>query len=234
MHVHGQTGAPLRSRRTKAAATVVVAAALANGAESIGMRWLLPPKPDSRPEMLELVAANTATFTALMVVGTLAIPLMAGAFWHLTRMARPGSPRLASTARVLLLAGMWGFLGLHVVALAQVPLSGLGSDAGAVALEAVETSPVFGLVFLAPFLLGTPLGLLVLVVALLRGSAPKWIPLSMLAFLVVDFGLRNPGPVDAHWLWIAASLGAAVHLVRPRAESTKAAREPVRTAAAEA
>jgi hypothetical protein len=206
--------------RPVVAAGLVVAAALANGAESIGLRLLLPPEPDTKIEALRLVAENRATYTGLILIGTLAIPLMASAFWVLTGLARERTPRLAMTARGLLMAGMWGFLGMHIVSMTQVPLSAAGSqEAGATALTAIEGSPVMGLVFLLPFLLGCSLGLLLLAVALLRSELPRWVPLTMLAFLVVDFGLRTPGPVDAHWLWIAASIGAARFVVRrPAAE----------------
>jgi hypothetical protein len=206
--------------RPMVAAGLVVAAAVMNGAESIGMRLLLPPEPDTKLEALHLVAENRPAYTALILIGTLAVPLMASAFWILTGLARDRTPRLAMTARGLLMAGMWGFLGVHVVSMTQVPLSAGGSqEAGAAALTAIEGSPVMGLVFLLPFLVGCSLGLLLLAVALLRSAFPRWVPLTMLAFLIVDFGLRNPGPVDAHWLWIAASIGAARFVVRrPAAE----------------
>jgi hypothetical protein len=110
--------------RPAVAAGLVVAAALANGAESIGLRLLLPPQPDTKLETLRLVGENTPTYTALIVIGTLAVPLLASAFWVLTGLARERTPRLAAAARVLLLAGIWGFLGMHVVSMTQVPLSG--------------------------------------------------------------------------------------------------------------
>lgn len=201
---------PPAYRRPRTAAALVVAAAVLNGIESIGTRALLPARPEDTSAMLELVADHRATYTALVVVGTLAVPLMAAAFVVMTGIAAERARRTATAARVLLLAGMWGFLGMHVVNLLQVPLSATAvREEGAIALDALQQSPVLGLMFLAPFLLGTALGLLLLVVSLWRSSAPRWIPLTMLAFLVVDFGLRNGGPVDAHWLWIAASLGIA-------------------------
>lgn len=202
--------------RTKVGAALVVAAAVANGAESIGTRLLLPPRPEDKVEALRLVAEHRPTYAALVTIGTLAVPIMAAAFWVMTGIARERTPRLGTAARALLLAGMWGFLGMHVVLMTQVPLSAPGAqEAGASALTALEGSALMGVVFLLPFLVGCSLGLLLLVVALLRSALPRWVPLTMLAFLVVDFGLRNAGPVDGHWLWIAASLGVARFLVRP-------------------
>ncbi len=202
--------------RTKVGAALVVAAAVANGAESIGTRLLLPPKPEGTVEALQLVAEHRPTYAALVAVGTLAVPLMAAAFWTMTSVARERTPRLAMAARALLLAGMWGFLGMHVVLMSQVPLSAPGvQEAGAAALTAIEGSALMGVVFMLPFLLGCSLGLLLLVVALWRSDLPRWVPLTMLAFLIVDFGLQNSGPVDGHWLWIVASLGVARFLARP-------------------
>ena len=202
--------------RTKVGAGLVVAAAVANGAESIGTRLLLPTKPEGKLEALQLVAEHRPTYAALVTLGTLAVPLMAAAFWIMTGVARERAPRLATAARALLMAGMWGFLGMHVVLMSQVPLSAPDvQEAGAAALSAIEGSALMSVVFLLPFLVGCSLGLVLLALALLRSALPRWVPMTMLAFLVVDFGLQNGGPVDAHWLWIAASLGVARFLVRP-------------------
>jgi hypothetical protein len=201
--------------RPTLAAGLVVGAAVANGAESILMRLLLPAKPDTTAEALELVASHRPTYAALTVLGTLAVPLLAAAFWQLTGLAREHSPRIALASRGLLLAGMWGFLGMHVVSLLQVPLSATAMQGpGAEALEAVQSSALMGLLFLLPFLIGCSLGLLLLVVALFRSPVARWVPAAFLAFLVVDFGLRNAGPVDAHWLFIAGSVGAALAILR--------------------
>lgn len=205
----------LITRRPRIAAALVVTAALANAAESIGMRMLLPPQPEGHAEALALVAEHRPTYAALTVVGTLAVPLLAAAFWQLTALARERSPRLALTARGLLLAGMWGFLGMHVVNLTQVPLSAEGTRAaGGTALEAIQSSPVLGALFLLPFLVGCALGMLLLAVALFRSPVARWVPVTLLAFLVVDFGLQNAGPVDAHWLFVAMSIGAAREILR--------------------
>lgn len=213
MTIHTQTRPSTRS--TVPAALLVTGAAVLNGIESIGMRILLPARPDGTLEMLQQVADHRTAYAALTVIGTVAVPLMAGAFVVMTRIAHARARRTAAASRILLLAGMWGFLGMHVVNLTQVPLSDPALQvSGAAALDGIQQSPLFGLLFLLPFLAGTTLGLLLLVVALLRNSIPRWIPLTMLAFLAVDFGLRNSGPVDAHWLWIAASLGIARLLVR--------------------
>lgn len=202
--------------RTKTGAALVMAAALANGAESIGTRLLLPPKPEGTLEALELVAAHRPTYAALVTVGTLAVPLMAAAFWVMTAVARERTPRLAMAARALLMAGMWGFLGMHVVLMSQVPLSGAGvQEAGAAALDAIQGSPLMGVVFMLPFLAGCTLGMVLLALGILKTRVlPRWIGAAWLLFILVDFTVGAVGPVDPHWLFLAGSVGAAVAVLR--------------------
>ncbi|MGP3916876.1 hypothetical protein [Nonomuraea sp. 10N515B] len=189
----------------------LVGGALLNGAESIGMRLLLPAQPATGAEKLQAIADSGVTYPVLVMLGTLAIPFMCIGFLALAHLLGQRAPRTGRVAIALLLTGMFGFFGMHVMSLVQVPLS-QSTDlvrAGAL-LDGVEAHPLLGLTFLAPFLVGTALGLLVLIVGLLlTRSVPRWVALTMLVFLVVDFGLRNAGPVDAHWLWIAACIGAA-------------------------
>lgn len=189
----------------------LVGGALLNGAESIGMRLLLPGKPETGAARLQAIADTGVTYPVLVTLGTLAIPFMCIGFLALTHLLAQRAPRTGRVAVALLLTGMFGFFGMHVESLIQVPLSQATDlvQTGAL-LDRVEADPLLGLMFVAPFLVGTGLGLLVLIVSLLRTKAvPRWISLTMLVFLVVDFGLRNAGPVDAHWLWILACIGAA-------------------------
>lgn len=198
------------------ATVALLGGALLNGAESIGMNLLLPERPEAISDQLRLVAEHEATFTALTVTGTLAIPLMAVGFLVLAQHVRTRSSRLGTAAAWLLMSGMWGFVGIHLMSLMQVPFARSGDITGAAAaMEAAQQDPVLGLLFMAPFLLGTFVGMILLATGLLKtGAMPRWIPLTMLTFIVVDFVLRNPGPVDAHWLWIAACIGAARFLRR--------------------
>ncbi|GAA2359028.1 hypothetical protein [Nonomuraea africana] len=189
----------------------LIGGALLNGAESIGMRLLLPRQPETGAAKLQAIADSGATYPVLVTLGTLAIPFMCVGFLALTHLLGQRAPRTGRVAVALLLTGMFGFFGMHVLSMVQVPLSQSPDlvQAGAL-LDRAEAHPLLGLTFLAPFLVGTALGLLVLIVGLLRTkSVPRWVSLTMLAFLVVDFALRNPGPVDAHWLWIVACIGAA-------------------------
>jgi hypothetical protein len=61
-----------------------------------------------------------------------------------------------------------------------------------------------------PFLAGCVLGVITLSVGLLRsGVLPRWIPAALLGFIVLDFSVGRRVPVDPHWLYLVACLGAA-------------------------
>jgi hypothetical protein len=63
-------------------------------------------------------------------------------------------------------------------------------------------------------MLGCVLGLLTLALGLLRsGVLPRWVPLALLAFVVIDFGTGPVGPIDPHWLYLAAAIGVAHRLL---------------------
>ncbi len=201
------------------AASALVAAATLNTAEAV-LGQFLPARPEAVAEQLRLVGENSGLFGVRTVVGTLAVPLMSVAFLAAAKAALPAARRTALAAGALLLAGMWGFLGMHVVTLLQLPAARLGGadQAGAAALlTGAQSEPLLGLMFLLPFLVGCSLGLLLLVVALLRSpDVPRWIPVAWLVFLVLDFAVRPGGPVDPHWLFLAGSVGLAVRVARRR------------------
>jgi hypothetical protein len=207
---------PFRLGRTLAAVGLVGGAAL-NTAEAV-LGQFLPARPASVAEQVRLVGENAGLFGVRTVAGTLAVPLMVIAFLAAAKVALPAARRTAVAAAALLLAGMWGFLGMHVVTLLQLPAARLDGAPGAAALlEQAQADPVLGLMFLLPFLAGCSIGLLLLVVGLFRTSGlPRWIPAAWLLFLVLDFAVRPGGPVDPHWLFLAGAVGLAVQVVRGR------------------
>jgi hypothetical protein len=118
-----------------------------------------------------------------------------------------------------LLVGMWGFQAIQVaetIQLAAMLDQGATADGAAVWMDGLEDSPLL-LVFGAPFLLLVPLGLLVMTIAaLITGPFPRWIAAAWLAFAVLDFGFTLPALLDPHWLYFAAAVGLAVHLLGDR------------------
>ncbi|MGI5287793.1 response regulator transcription factor [Nonomuraea polychroma] len=128
----------------------LVGGALLNGAESIGMRLLLPAQPATGAAKLQAIADTGVTYAVLVTLGTLAIPFMIIGFLALTHLLAQRAPRTGRVAVTLLLTGMFGFFGMHVLSLAQVPLSQSADlvQAGAL-LDGMEAHPLLGMMFLA-------------------------------------------------------------------------------------
>jgi hypothetical protein len=148
----------------------------------------------------------------LLVVSALVMPLGLLGIAQVTRWA---SPRLTLVATPLLLWGMWGFHNIlaigYITGTAAPQLIGLET-----ALELNEkmvTDPGAGLLGLLPHLVGTLLGLVLLMVAAWRsGCFPKAACGLVVAFLVWDYFLPPVGPVEAHlllfvgWTWLGVTL----------------------------
>jgi hypothetical protein len=204
---------PALPGRRLAAVGLVVGATL-NTAEAV-LGQFLPAKPEGLAEQLSLVAENAALYGTRAVLGTLAVPFMVIAFLGAARLLAGRARRTGAAAGTLLAAGMWGFVGVHVLGLLQLPASRGDIPAAAAVLDGIQSSPVLGALFFLPFLAGTVLGLLLLTGGLLRtGAVPRWIPATWLAFLLLDFSIGAVGPVDPHWLFLAGSVGLAAHLIR--------------------
>ena len=177
---------------------------------------LLGERPDGLAAQVAAVADRPVAFGAIMGLGTLALPPLAVGLVWAARLLRPRMRRTATAAAGLLVAGMWGLFGVHLLALGQLPAALSADRAGGVAaLEALESSPVLPALVFVPFLAGCVLGIATLGVGLLRtGVVARWIPVCLLAFLVLDFGVGRVGPVDPHWLFLAGAVGLALHARR--------------------
>jgi hypothetical protein len=197
------------------AVTGLVVGAGLNTAEAVLLQ-LLPDRPEGTADQLRLVAENAGLFGTRAVLGTLAVPFMVVAFLAAARLLALRARRTAFAAGTLLVTGMWGFLGMHVLGLQQLPASTLEDPAAAAAvLDTAQSSPVLAALFLVPFLAGCVLGLVLLTVGMLRtGVVARWIPATWLAFVLLDFSVGSVGPVDPHWLWLAGAVGMAGHVVR--------------------
>ncbi len=185
--------------------------AVLNTAEAV-LAQFLPTRPDALEDQLRLVSEHSTLYGVRAVLGTVAIPFMAIAFLAAARLLAERARRTGIVAGTLLLAGMWGFVGIHLLALMQLPASQDPAAAAGV-LRTAEASPVLIGLFLVPFLVGCALGMVVLTVGLLwTGVVARWIPAAWLVFILIDFSVGAVGPVDPHWLWLAGALGLAVHI----------------------
>lgn len=195
------------------AVTGLVVGSVLNTTEAL-LTKVLPTRPEGIEEQLRLVAENSTVFGVRAVIGTVAVPFMAIGFLAAARVLAERARRTAILAGSLLLAGMWGFVGIHLLALLQLPGS-QDPAASAGFFEAAESSPVLAALFLVPFLAGTVLGMVVLTVGMLKtGVVARWIPAFWLAFIAIDFSVGPVGPVDPHWLWLIGAFGLAAHIAR--------------------
>ena len=195
------------------AVTGLVVGAVLNTTEAV-LAQALPSRPEGLEDQLRLVAEHGSLYGVRAVLGTIAIPFMAIAFLAAARLLAERARRTAMVAGTFLLTGMWGFVGIHVLGLLQLPAA-QDPAAGAAVLEAAQGSPVLTGLFLVPFLVGTVLGMVVLAGGLLwTGAVARWIPAAWLVFIGIDFSVGAVGPFDPHWLWLLGAVGLAVHVAR--------------------
>jgi hypothetical protein len=161
-------------------------------------------------------AGTSATVSALtFVLSQLPFVVAVVAIAALTH-AR--APRVSWTGGVLGVLGGFGhtvFGGLALSYLALAADSGHREVLGHVVTR-VEAGPVQP--FMAIGLIGTVLGLVLLGVALFRSRVvPRWIPVALWVFVVLEFALSNIAAwasLVAGLVYLAACTGIAVQLVR--------------------
>lgn len=187
-------------------ATLNLAEALLGRAAGVG---------ESTEATLDAVAARPGLTSATLVAGTVAIPFLLLGLVAMAQLVRPRMPRLGAAAAVLGFVGSLGFLGLHAVSIVDAAAAGQPDRGAMLALiEDVQSSPL-ALLVLLPFLVGMPLSVLLTSIGMLRTRVvARWIPVTLLVFLVLDFGQFPTGPVDPHWLFVAAAAGTAVAIAR--------------------
>ena len=164
---------------------------------------------------LDAWAAQPTLAATGLVLGTLAVPFLLLALVAMAQLVRPHMPRLGTTAMVLGYAGALGFLGMHAASIVDhAALDQPDREAMVALLESAHSSPL-GLLIVVPFLLGMAGSVLLTSIGYLwTRVVPIWIPGVLLLFLVLDFGGFPTGPVDPHWLFLAASIGLAVVVAR--------------------
>ena len=210
--VAAPTPRPAVLGRRTAVAALLVGAAL-NLAEALLGRAL--GLGESNEQTLEVVAESPGLAAATLAVGTLAVPFLLLGFVAMAQLIRPRMPRLGTAAAVSGFVGALGFLGLHAVSIVDAAAAEQPDRAAMLTLlQDVQSSPL-ALLVLVPFLIGIPLSLLLTSIGFLRTRVVhRWIPAALLVFLVLDFGQFPTGPVDPHWLFVAAAAGVAAAIAR--------------------
>ena len=157
----------------------------------LSLAWTLlqPPFPDgydARLAAIDEAGTGGATSAFLFTVSQLPwLVAVVGIAW----LAHQGSSRFATAGGILAVLGTFGHAVFGGVMLVGVLMARDVSDRAVMAdlLESIESSPLL-IPFMAAGLLGTVLGLLLLGVALWRSRVvPRWVPLVLWAFLVVEF-----------------------------------------------
>ncbi len=120
-----------------------------------------------------------------------------------------GSRVLAHVGGALAFAGIVGWSGTTALGLAELEMAKGAERAAMVALVDRIQSSVGAALFLAMFLLGMFIGLIVLAVGLWRaGVAPRWVPLLVVAAVVLDVvGSTEQVAVAVVWVLLSLALG---------------------------
>ncbi len=164
---------------------------------------------------LDALSARPTLAAAGLILGTIAVPFMLVGFVAMAQMFRPRMPKLGTTAMVLGFLGSLGFFGVHAVGVVDFAAIDQPDRQAMVALIEATQSSSLGLVIVMPFMLGLVGCVLLTVIGYLRTRVVAiWIPVVLLAFLVLDFGGFPVGPVDPHWLFVAAAMGLAVTIAK--------------------
>ena len=136
--------------------------------------------------------------------------------------------RTAIAGGVLGLLGAFGHTVFGGFGLTQLAMAPSGQRAAmAEVVEEVESGPAA--VFMGVGLLGTVLGLLLLGIALFRSRAvPRWIPVAMWGFLVIEFvgtNLSEWASPAAGILYVAATGGLAMQVLSNGGQRETASRQ---------
>lgn len=196
----------------RAAVTCLVVGAVLNTASAITGRIVLSGYGDEPAALVDAVRARAGLATLSQLLDVAAVPLMlvgtVGVALHLR-----GS-RIARWAAAIAGVGFLGYLVLLGAQIASLAVAqSLPLPAAREAVAAQQQSGLLGLVGVLPFLAGTFVGLALLAVAVWRSRvAPRWVPVVMAAFLIIDFAATEVPWFDPHLLWLAAVSGLAAAL----------------------
>lgn len=146
------------------------------------------------------------------------------------KLSRPVRLTAAASLVATAVVGGFGHAVFGGIGLSQLAMAGSPETAAmGKVIDSIESGPAVA--FMAMGLLGTVLGLLLLGIALFRSRlVPRWIPVALWAFLVVEFvgtALSEWASPAAGALYLAAFGALALQLIAPA--RVDASRETVST-----
>lgn len=168
--------------------------------------------------------ANAGQWAMLSpTLNLIAIPLMLLGIAGLLYLASARSPLVS---RLALVVTTLGFAAFFTMIASSFALSSAAVESAPDIPEAVlnglmgsSASPAFMILFLT-FMIATPLGLLLTVIALLRSrTIPIWATMALIVFGVSDFGLPEIPYFDWHAFFVVFTIGGAIAVARTRRDA---------------
>lgn len=202
---------------------VTVAASLVAGITLAAISLLLQPEfPDDPAEYLDRLAESTLAPIGLQLF------VLSQVFWAvglvgLGHAASRRSPVFGTLGAVFGALGAFGhavYGGATLVTFSMARYAAEGGDADAAQAAFDSTQGGAFIPYLVFGLFGTILGMVLIAVALLRsGIAPRWVPIAVLAWVVIEFLLPNvlPGVWTTYLslvVGLVAFAGAALAILR--------------------
>jgi hypothetical protein len=141
-------------------------------------------------DVLATIAAHTDRVLASSVLDMIGTVLFLPAVLTIVHLLTPRAPKLAHIGGAMAIAGLFGFMGMHVLDAALVELVKGGADREQMAAlyDRFQNNPGIGLA-VGMFLVGQVFGFLILSIGLFRTrSLPRWIPPLTWVFLLWDVG----------------------------------------------
>ena len=170
-------------RRTAAAVALVATALL-----SVVSNVLAPPFPgDVIEQLAEIDKAGTSATISAFTFALAQLPFIVGVL-GIGHLLRGRAPLLSNVGTTLAVIGGFGHSVFAGVTMLQVEMAADAPNRAvhAQVLEQLESGPTVA--FMAMGLLGTVLGIFLLSIALFRARVvPRWVPVALWAFLVVEF-----------------------------------------------
>lgn len=202
---------------------MTVAVSLVAGIALAAVSLLLQPEfPDDPSDHVDLLAGSSLAPIGLQLF------VLSQVFWAvglvgLGHAASRRSPVFGTLGAVFSALGAFGhavYGGASLVTLAMARYAVESGDADAALAAFASTQGAAFVPYLAFGLVGTILGMVLIAVALLRSRVtPRWVPIALLAWTVVEFGLPNvlPGVWTTYAslvVGLIAFAGAAVAILR--------------------
>jgi len=170
-------------RRAAAAVALVTTAVL-----SVVSIVLAPPFPgDVIDQLAEIDKAGTSASISVLTFALAQLPFMVGVL-GIGHLLRSRAPVLANIGATLAVIGGFGHSVFGGVSMVQLEMAADAPNRAvhAQVLEQLQSGPTVA--FMAMGLLGTVLGILLLSIALFRARVvPRWVPVALWAFLVIEF-----------------------------------------------